>query len=66
MNPRISIITLGVEDLERSLVFYQDGLGFPTTRKAESGVIDRNFYCFLEALGWMRVSSPKLNLNPKN
>jgi catechol 2,3-dioxygenase-like lactoylglutathione lyase family enzyme len=39
MNPRISIITLGVEYLERSLVFYRDGLGFPTTRKAESGVI---------------------------
>jgi len=39
MNPRISIITLGVEDLERSLIFYRDGLGFPTTRKVESGVI---------------------------
>jgi len=39
MNPRISIITLGVEDLERSLIFYRDGLGFPTTRKSESGVI---------------------------
>jgi len=39
MNPRISIITLGVEDLERSLIFYQDGLGFPTTRKSEDGVI---------------------------
>ena len=39
MNPRISIITLGVEDLERSLIFYRDGLGFPTTRKPESGVI---------------------------
>jgi len=39
MNPRISIITLGVEDLERSLIFYRDGLGFPITRKSESGVI---------------------------
>ena len=39
MNPRISIITLGVEDLERSLIFYRDGLGFPTTRKSEGGVI---------------------------
>ena len=39
MNPRISIITLGVEDLEKSLIFYRDGLGFPTTRKSESGVI---------------------------
>jgi len=39
MDPRISIITLGVDDLERSLVFYRDGLGFPTTRDAESGII---------------------------
>ncbi len=39
MEPRISIITLGVEDLERSLVFYRDGLGFPTTRNADSGIV---------------------------
>jgi catechol 2,3-dioxygenase-like lactoylglutathione lyase family enzyme len=30
MKPRISLVTLGVEDLERSLVFYRDGLGLPT------------------------------------
>lgn len=30
MRPRIKVITLGVEDLERSLVFYRDGLGLPT------------------------------------
>ena len=30
MKPRISVITLGVDDLERSLKFYQDGLGLPT------------------------------------
>ena len=39
MDPRISIINLGVEDLERSLIFYRDGLGFSTTRKSESGII---------------------------
>src|SRR5271170_2689639 len=39
MEPRISIITLGVKDLERSLRFYRDGLGLPTTRKADQGVI---------------------------
>ena len=39
MEPRISLITLGVKDLERSLRFYRDGLEFPTTRKAEQGVI---------------------------
>ncbi len=29
MEPRISILTLGVSDLERSTRFYRDGLGFP-------------------------------------
>lgn len=29
MNPRISMITLGVEDLTRSIVFYEQGLGLP-------------------------------------
>lgn len=29
MNPRISMITLGVDDLEASIKFYQYGLGFP-------------------------------------
>jgi hypothetical protein len=30
-EPRISIITLGVSDMRRSIRFYRDGLGFPTT-----------------------------------
>ena len=30
MEPRISLITLGVSDLARSTVFYRDGLGLPT------------------------------------
>ena len=29
MEPRISLITLGVRDLERSVAFYRDGLGLP-------------------------------------
>ncbi len=39
MEARISIITLGVKDLERSYKFYRDGLGLPTTRKPEQGII---------------------------
>lgn len=39
MEPRISIITLGVTDLERSYKFYHEGLGLPTSRKPESGII---------------------------
>lgn len=38
MKPRISVITLGVADLERSLIFYRDGLGLPT-----EGIIGREF-----------------------
>ena len=30
MKPRITLLTLGVDDLEASLEFYRDGLGFPT------------------------------------
>lgn len=30
MKPRITVITLGVDDLERSLRFYRDGLGLKT------------------------------------
>ncbi len=39
MEPRISIVCLGVRDLARSLTFYRDGLGLPTTRKADDGII---------------------------
>jgi hypothetical protein len=39
MEARISLVTLGVADLERSLRFYRDGLGFPTTWRPERGVI---------------------------
>lgn len=30
MKPRITVLTLGVDDLERSLAFYRDGMGLPT------------------------------------
>ena len=38
MKPRISVITLGVDDLERSLQFYRDGLGLPT-----EGIVGQEF-----------------------
>ena len=31
MEPRISIITLGVSDMPRAIRFYRDGLGLPTS-----------------------------------
>jgi catechol 2,3-dioxygenase-like lactoylglutathione lyase family enzyme len=39
MEPRISLITLGVADLARSYRFYRDGLGLPTTRRPEDGIV---------------------------
>lgn len=30
MKPRITVVTIGVDDLERSLRFYRDGLGLKT------------------------------------
>jgi hypothetical protein len=38
MKPRISVITLGVADLERSLSFYRDGLGLVT-----EGIVGREY-----------------------
>ena len=35
MKPRISMITLGVDDLKRSIEFYQKGLGFPRHGEGE-------------------------------
>ena len=29
MEPRVSLLTLGVSDLERAVAFYRDGLGWP-------------------------------------
>jgi catechol 2,3-dioxygenase-like lactoylglutathione lyase family enzyme len=31
MEPRITLLTLGVSDLPKAVRFYRDGLGFPTT-----------------------------------
>lgn len=38
MKPRVTVITLGVDDLERSQRFYRDGLGFAT-----EGIIGQEF-----------------------
>jgi catechol 2,3-dioxygenase-like lactoylglutathione lyase family enzyme len=39
MEPRISVITLGVSDLRRSYHFYKDGLGFPTKMTPDGGIV---------------------------
>lgn len=38
MHPRVTVITLGVDDLERALRFYRDGLGLNT-----EGIVGREF-----------------------
>ncbi|MFL1674432.1 VOC family protein [Paenibacillus dendritiformis] len=38
MKPRITVLTLGVDDLERAVTFYRDGLGLPT-----QGIIGQEF-----------------------
>ena len=39
MEPHITLITLGVKDLERSYHFYHKGLGFATGGKPEDGMV---------------------------
>jgi catechol 2,3-dioxygenase-like lactoylglutathione lyase family enzyme len=55
MKPRISVLTLGVTDLERSLRFYRDGLGLPT-----DGIVGREFahgaVAFFELSGGLRLA----------
>ncbi len=38
MEPRLTVITLGVDDLEKSLHFYRHGLGLPT-----QGIVGQEF-----------------------
>lgn len=38
MKPKITVVTIGVDDLEKSLKFYRDGLGLPA-----QGIIGEEF-----------------------
>lgn len=38
MKPRVTVLTLGVDDLERALAFYRDGLGLAT-----EGIVGQEF-----------------------
>jgi uncharacterized protein len=39
MEPRMSVVTLGVSDLGRSFRFYKEGLGFPTKMTPDGGIV---------------------------
>jgi uncharacterized protein len=55
MKPRITLITIGVDDLERAVEFYRDGLGFPT-----AGIVGREFehgaVAFFELYGGLKLA----------
>lgn len=55
MKARISLITLGVDDLERSLRFYRDGLGLQT-----QGIVGQEFehgaVAFFELQGGLKLA----------
>ena len=55
MKPRISVLTIGVADLERSVEFYRDGLGLPT-----NGIVGREFehgaVAFFELNGGLKLA----------
>jgi uncharacterized protein len=41
VDPRLNVITLAVDDLERSLAFYRDGLGLQTKGVVATDVVDQ-------------------------
>jgi len=45
MKPRITLLTLGVDDLDRAIAFYRDGLGLATR-----GIVSKEFE--YGAVGW--------------
>jgi catechol 2,3-dioxygenase-like lactoylglutathione lyase family enzyme len=54
---RVHVITLGVEDINKSLRFYRDGLGFPTTVEEKNPPI-----VFFQSLGVTLALCPKEGL----
>ncbi|MFT0531580.1 VOC family protein [Castellaniella hirudinis] len=61
MKPKVTVITIGVDDLEASLRFYRDGLGFPTngivgTEFAHGAVVFIDLQPGLRLALWPRAS----------
>ena len=61
MKPRVTVITIGVDNLERSLAFYRDGLGLPTqditgTEFAHGAVVFLQLQPGLKLALWPRAS----------
>ena len=55
MRPSISFITLGVDDLDRAVAFYRDGLGWPT-RGVMGTEFDIGAFAYFEMQGGLRLA----------
>jgi catechol 2,3-dioxygenase-like lactoylglutathione lyase family enzyme len=55
MQPRITLITLAVEDLERSVAFYRDGLGWQT-RGIIGAEIENGAVAFFRLAGGLKLA----------
>jgi uncharacterized protein len=55
MKPHITVLTLGVDDLERALRFYRDGLGLHTTG-ITGGDLPHGAVAFFELRGGLRLA----------
>lgn len=53
MEARVNIVTLGVSDLERSVAFYRDGLGWPLSGASNQGI------AFFKASGTVLALYPR-------
>lgn len=55
MRPRLTVLTLGVEDLDRAVKFYRDGLGWRT-----EGIVGKEFehgaVAFFDLQGGLRLA----------
>jgi uncharacterized protein len=40
MEPRLNVVTLAVEELDRALAFYRDGLGLQTSGVVATDLVD--------------------------
>lgn len=55
MQPRLTILTLGVDDLERAVAFYRDGLGF-ATRGIVGSEFENGAVCFFNLEGGLKLA----------
>jgi len=55
MSPRITLITLGVDDLERSVSFYRDGLGW-STKGIVGSEIENGAVAFFNLEGGLKLA----------